>query len=152
MSTETVKIGDTEHVIETKPLTMLFKSPAILDKIDYPDRIRIEPDHTIYHAERVQQFHPRTAGLVAKILKIKDPSQVDPDWCRTKTREVLHVAGLVDMALKFAVKGVPVVFIQPEAGLHPRQQVELGDFFLELMKDPEPSTQDTMVDTILEEE
>ena len=152
MSTQAVIIDEQELEIETKPLTLVFKSPSLLSKIDYPGRVKIEPEYALYHAERVQVFHARTAGWIAKIFRLKDASEITPDWCRSKTPEVLRVAGVVDMALKFAIKGIPAVFICPESGLHPAQQCELADFFIDMVKNPEPSTTETMVDTLMPKE
>ena len=149
MSEETFIVGDDEHKIECKPITIVCKDNKLLEKIEYPGRLRVEPEHSLYHAERVQVFHTRTPGFVAKIFKLKDASQVTPDWCRSKSTEVLRVAGLVDMALKLAIKGVPAVFIQPETGLHPAQCCELADFFIAMINDPEESVQQTMVDNIM---
>jgi hypothetical protein len=152
MSEVTMTVGKDVHKIECKPLTLVCKAPNLLDKIEYPGRLRVEPEHSLYHAERVQVFHARTPGFIAQIFKLKDASEITPDWCRSKSTEVLRVAGLVDMALKFAIKGVPVVFIQPETGLHPAQCCELADFFIAMNNDPEQSVQETMVDNIMEQD
>jgi hypothetical protein len=54
MSKETIIAGDTEHKIELKPITLVCKAANLLEKIEYPGRLRVEPEHTLYHAERVQ--------------------------------------------------------------------------------------------------
>ena len=150
--TDTVTFGGHTQEIETKPITMVFKSPEMLDKVEYPDRLRLEPEHWIYHAERVESFHARTPGLVRRVFRVDDSMEITPDWCRSKNREVLSVAGMIDMMLKFAYKGIPIVLVEPESGLHPAHQVELGDVLIDLMNNPVQTKLEEVVDNILPEE
>jgi len=150
MSKETVTISGTAHEIDVKPITIVCKSPKILDKIEYhPERVRLEPEVVVYHAERVQMFHHRTAELVAYVFELEDSTLVTPDWCRSKGREVLQVAGLIDMSLKLFSKGVPCVWVEPESGLHPRHQCQLADVLIQLMQTPVKTSVEEMVDEML---
>jgi len=44
-----------------------------------------------------------------------------------------HAAGMFDLTLKLMDKGVKIVWVYPEAGLHPSAQVELGDVAIYLV-------------------
>ena len=47
---------------------------------------------------------------------------------------VKHLAGRLDLTLKLIDK-VPIAWVYPEAGLHPKVQCELSDILIEISKD-----------------
>jgi len=133
METVKIHIGDSVHEIETKPITLVFRSPDLTEQTSYEGCLKLEPDHCLYHMERTLSFDPRTPELVAIVFKV-DPDKVTPRWVKTQDRAVQHVAGRIDMTLKLMDKGIRVVWACPEAYLHPRHQCELGDVVIRLAK------------------
>jgi hypothetical protein len=82
-----------------------------------------------YHAERVQRLDPRTMGL----LNVVFPEVVEP--ITDYSDGVLHIAGLIDLTLKFHVThpGITTNWQYPEQLLHPAQQLKLTDVMLKMI-------------------
>lgn len=133
---EKVVIEGQEHTIPLRDITLICTAPDFHSRIRYPNRLEISHEESLYHMDRVQRFHPRTAGMVAKVFKVEDTGKVTPDWCRREGTGVRHCAGLIDLTIKMMQKGVPVVWIHPESFLHASAQAELADVLISLTKEP----------------
>lgn len=138
MTTETITIqtGDRvePHQVEVKPITLVCSgADMMVSKLGYPERLEITSTMTIYHAQRVKVLHPKFAECWERIFANQDhkPS-CNPDEIRQAGTGLLHLAGLIDMALKLTDMKIPLAFIHPEAHLHPAIQGPLSDFFIYL--------------------
>ena len=128
--------GDEELKIEIKPITMIFKAPDFHKKLSYPGRVELDSEAAMYHMERVKVFHEHTPRMVAQVFKSKDTTLFTPDYCRQAGTGVMCCAGLIDLTLKLMEKDVPIVWIHPEAFLHPAAQCELADIIIEFATNP----------------
>lgn len=149
MTTEIIKVGEESHEIEVRPITLIYTSPDLHERLSYPSRIPLGTEETEYHISRVQKFHPTTAQMVAHVFGIKDVNQVNPDWCRQAGSGIRHIAGLLDLSLKMCQMGVPFVWIHPESFLHPKAQCQLGDILLWFINDP-PRTNAEIEESFME--
>ena len=147
---ETILVGDEKHEIEVKPITLIYKSPGLHQRLSYPGRLEIDTEATIYHMERVKVFHEHTPRMVAYVFEKSEVEQVTPDWCRQSGTGVMHCAGLIDLTLKMSEKNIPIVWIHPESFLHPRAQCQLADILVELGANP-PETKAKKEDRIADE-
>jgi hypothetical protein len=120
---ETIFIGKDRHDIEVKPITLVVKGGEV-DDIDAPARFMIEPEHTLHHAGKVKQLHPRTQELVNIVFPGGEVA----------SRGYLHVVGLIDLTLKLTEKGVQVGWRYPETYLYPKEQCQLADVLVKLTK------------------
>lgn len=144
MAQETIHVGKQEHLIEVKPLTIVCKSPNLIDEIEYPKRFPITADMTIYHAERCENWHVETWDCFFRLFKTafqQIDEQTKQDFIRnirSKGKEFLHGVGLIDMSLKLIDMGVPIVWKYPETYLHPAVCCELGDLSIYLAQRGRP--------------
>ena len=67
MPTETIIANFQELEIESAPITLIFHRHDIYD-IETPRRIMIDPEASIYHADRVQKLHSKTLDLFKKVF------------------------------------------------------------------------------------
>tara|TARA_Y100000034_G_scaffold130495_1_gene189096 strand:+ start:3218 stop:3643 length:426 start_codon:yes stop_codon:yes gene_type:complete len=133
MTKEIIGIGDDVHEIEVRPLTLLFKSPNLTQDVEYAERIPLDYEVCTYHMDRVQKFHALTPILV-KMVFVDYDKEITPGNCRDEGRGFQHIAGLMDMTLKFMDKGVPIAWVHPESHIHPKHQCQLGDVAVCLAK------------------
>ena len=128
---EIIAVGDDVHEIETRPITLICKSPEVSQDVEYANRLKLDFEACIYHVERTKTYHNLTPQLVAKVFEQLNQDDVTPDNVRNQGIGIKHVAGRVDMTLKYmdmgVDMGVPIAWVYPEAGLHPKAQCELGD-------------------------
>ena len=143
MPTEEIRIKLKEGIyeikeIETKPITLICKSPAFQSKIEYPKRVEIDPQVSVYHGERVKNVHadfPKYWNMVFEQSSkgTEPPCEAEPDeirqWCDIAGT---HLLGLLDLTLKFMDMGTPFVWKYPETYLHPGLQAGLGSVVCEL--------------------
>lgn len=127
--TFTAVIDNKAHNIEAKPLTLVFKDPKLLSRVDYPDLVRIEPQDAHRHAEEAESVHPLALRLTAHVFEV-DPNTLTLDGARKLNREVIQTVGFMDLAIKCMETGVRFVLVEPEAGLHPRNQCEMADVMI----------------------
>ena len=72
---------------------------------------------------------PRAHRLTAHIFGL-EPGSLTLDSARKMAREVVQTLGFMDLAIRFTAAGVRFVMVEPEAGLHPRNQCEMADVML----------------------
>lgn len=118
--------------IENHPLTLLFKSPSILAPLAYPNRLRLDPESCLYHMERVQKLDDRAEHYFRKVFEYEGPFGSHEVRCMDEGCR--HTCGRIDLHLKYTMLGVPLVHVLPEAYLHPKFEVNLGDVFIEWSK------------------
>jgi len=128
MPKEIIAIGNDVHEIEVRPITLICKGANVPDA-EYAERFRLTLEVCLYHIDRVQTFHERTEELVRMVFKNYEGT-ITPDVCRQNGLGWRHVAGRIDMSLKFIQMGIKFAWVYPEAGLHPSAQVELADVIL----------------------
>jgi len=143
MATETIKVGNQVLEIETRPITMVFQPAAstLGPRIEYPRRVRLDPEVTSYHAQRVQKLHTRFEECWRLFMANTTPPTPVGEVTAEAIRKgggmgAIHLMGLIDMSLKFADMKVPVVWVFPESFLHPGWQVGLGDLLIHLTLGP----------------
>jgi hypothetical protein len=120
--------------IEVRPVTMIFQgavAAAMKPPIEYPGAIRLTPEYTVYHAERVQKLDPDFwmawrvfCDNTSPATPVEVKSADDIRKCGTAA---VHLMGLIDTTLKFHRLGKRVVWVYPESCMHPGWQVGLGD-------------------------
>lgn len=139
-ASERVFIGDSRRAIRTRGLTLLLPSANMaMHNIEYPDRIPVDAVAIKYHADRVDKLHPEFDKYYRLFMKsVSDPHDTDtiptPAQFRQMGTGLLHLMGLIDLALKMQDKNVPVVWKYPETSLHPGYQAGLGDLFVAFMR------------------
>lgn len=126
LTTERIKIGADEHVIETKRITLITHDSTVPD-VETSERFMIDPEQTIYHGERVKTLHARTLELLAKLF---------PNGKVEGSKGYTHALGLIDLSLKLIDQGVPIGWRYPETYLHPAQQAPLADVLIAITGPP----------------
>ena len=117
---------DTE--ITTQPFTVICHQPDISVK-PKDDFLDMNPEVTVYHGERVNNIDPMAAEWIEHILGYPLVDKED--------REIAdkHVIGLCDLSVKLTAKGAGKIFVSlPETYLHPKQVLNISDFFIALNK------------------
>jgi len=127
MAKEIIAVGDDVHEIDVRKITLICKDAKTPD-VEYAERIPLDLEACLYHIDRVQKFDDRTAELVRMVFKYD--GEITPDICRKNGLGWRHVAGRIDLSLKFMQMGIPFAWIYPEAGLHPSAQCELADVII----------------------
>ena len=127
---EIIAVGNDVHEIEVRPITLICKSAHVPD-VEYAERVKLDLEACLYHIDRVQTFHPQTAELIRMVFKGYE-GPITPEVCRQNGLGWRHVAGRIDMSLKFIQMGIKFAWVYPEAGLHPSAQCELGDVIIRL--------------------
>jgi hypothetical protein len=130
MTKEIIAVGDDVHEIDVKPITLICKSADCPD-VEYAERVRLTLEVCIYHMDRTQTFHSKTPELFKMVFPNYD-KEVTPDAIRQEGMGMKHVAGRIDMTLKFIDMGIKFAWVYPEACLHPAAQVNLGDVLISL--------------------
>ncbi len=133
MNPEVISVGNDVHEIELRPITLIFKDPALAQDIEYASRISLDYDVCTYHMERVQKFHRLTPVLI-KMVFTDYEKEITPGNCREEGRGFQHISGLLDMTLKFRDQGVPIVWVHPESHIHPKHEAQLADVIICLAK------------------
>jgi hypothetical protein len=135
-------VSGKELEIETKPITIICKSPEILEKIKYKNVLPIHAKDGIYHASLVKKIHPKTLEFF--FIVFPHLSKTWPTFDKLKTLNcwsteiencdegVQSVFGCIDLILKFTDMKVQTVWIRPETGLHPKWCCNLGDLVIVL--------------------
>lgn len=121
MTAENIIVNGETMTVEVKPVTLICHKGDM--KLEFPERIPLDPEQTVYHGRRVKSLHKDTERLVKPFFAEK----ID-------TLGYWHVLGLIDLSLKLRDMGVPFAWVLPETYLHPSQQVELADVAVLLMK------------------
>ena len=126
MTKEVIAVGDDVLEIDAAPLTLIFKSPNLTKDVTYAGRLPLNMEACLYHMERTQTIHADTP----KYVRMAFPFYLDeitPDSIRREGMGFQHVAGRIDMTLKYMQMGVPIAWVHPEDGLHPKVQLALAD-------------------------
>lgn len=137
---EEIQVGEQKLPIEVKPLTLIFKSGDFNEEIKYPNRIPIGIQDAIYHIERVKKLHKDLFYYLVMVIPSleKDLGKLSIDALPQKINQmgigVKHLAGRLDLSLKFIDMKVPFAWIHPEDGLHPAVQAQLGDVAIEFSR------------------
>lgn len=137
---EEIQVGEQKIPIEVKPLTLIFKSGDFVDEIKYPNRIPIGIQDAIYHIERVKKLHKDLFYYLAMAMPMleKDLGKLSIDDMPQKINQmgtgIKHLAGRLDLSLKFIDMKVPFAWVHPEDGLHPSVQVQLGDIAIKFSR------------------
>ena len=136
--------------IPARPINLIFKDPSHPVPVEAPKFLTIRPEHCIYHAERVTNFHHRTPELVELVVQDEEGR---PEWSCLESQltirtgggnreacpfEIRHLIGRIDMTLKFLDLGIRKFhWVHPEAGLHPRWALGLADLLITLKTESE---------------
>ena len=144
MSSAELEIYDSGSVlpwretIEAKKITLVYKSPSHPMSVRGVGFLRITPETSVYHGERVEKLHPRTPHFVM----LATQQEGSEEWDRIETTwrnrefcpfELNHIIGRIDLTLKFRDLGVNrIQWVHPEAGLHPVWCCGLGDVLIEM--------------------
>jgi len=131
---ESIKIGKETLEIETEKITVIVPSENFASgpRIEYPNRIRIDTDATIFHAKAVTKLHKDFTDVWKRFMlntskKEEVKYDITADNIRTLGMGSIHLMGLIDLSLKFRDLGIPFVWVYPESFLHPGWQVALTD-------------------------
>lgn len=136
---ETVLLDGKPHEVEVKPLTLICSNGGV--RVDVPSRVEISPRHTVPFLEempdnswdnwRQDLEFQRLYKIVHPDGKILATAHSDlPE----RTLGEMHVAGMV-MQLLICLRAGRQPFVRlPETYLHPAQQAQLAELFLELQK------------------
>lgn len=132
MATQTLEIGDEKHEIEVRPVNLIVQGAesAVLPPIKYPGCVVLDPEATVYHAQRVQKLDPqfrKVWDFFQAGVEHKSSVEPTPDNIRKGNLGGVHLMGLIDMTLKLMKLGKNVVWKYPETYLHPGWAVGLGD-------------------------
>ena len=128
-----IKIGEIEVEVK-QPLTLIYSGADVVNQpVKYgPDVVVLDPEACVYHAERVSELHELLPDSLYSVTgqKIEDFGS-SLEW----TYGVRHLVGRLDMTLKFMQLGaVKIAWKYPEAGLHPKWQLELSDLLIRWSK------------------
>lgn len=130
-----------ELEVEVAPLTFVAKHPSHQDRIEYPNRVEIDPEQTLFHAEKVRVLHDDFEECWKIVWNgtchgedVQPPCEGDPVAIRNYDTACMHLMGLIDLSLKFRDMGVPFMWKYPETYLHPALQASLADFAVKLIK------------------
>tara|TARA_B100001964_G_C13797197_1_gene407150 strand:+ start:80 stop:505 length:426 start_codon:yes stop_codon:yes gene_type:complete len=141
MPSEEIIIDHKKVTIPTSTLTLIFGVRDIMRKVEYPQRLVIDPTVAIEHVNYIAQgrprtqWHPMTLEQVRRCLSHNRPSDwYNPDEIEDASFGVKSLTGFIDLSLKMKAMKVPVMLRNPEAGLHPEVQAELAEFFVSLSK------------------
>jgi hypothetical protein len=143
MSTETVIVDGTPTPVDIKSLTMLFHKGDV--DIKAPDRLEIGPEQTLHRCLELDHNEiakcARDPIFVHLYRLILGEKAVVPDTIADLSRGSLgqrHVFGMLVMIQDATREGKKIFLRQPEAFLHPSQQVGLADLLIMLLDRPEP--------------
>jgi hypothetical protein len=139
MTEITVNNTDEFHLPDGRKLLNVVVPSADVHKIEYKGRVPLTIEVTTYHAARCRRWHHETERLFAKVIPDRDGRR-SWIWVVEYARKnagspgtgELHVAGLIDLILKFQDLQIPIAVIHPEAGLHPKIVLPLTDVLIEL--------------------
>lgn len=126
MTTERILANGEAHDIEARKITLVCHGSGV--DCEFPERMTINPNDSVYHAERVKKIHENTPHWLDVIFN----SDVPPK----SSLAYRHALGLVDLSLKYADMGVQFGWKYPETYLHPACQVHLADFAVYLSEVP----------------
>jgi len=124
---EEMKIDDKRVELQTAPLTLVVPSVSCsTQKTEYLQRVEINVQTAMYHVERTQTFHQRTAHWLAEVFG--QDGDYTPEATRQGSTGMQSLAGFFDLSLKLRAMGIPMVLKYPESFLHPGAQVVIADF------------------------
>lgn len=124
MAQETIYIGKEAHVIETKPITLVFNTA--FESSFYPDRLMIDPEMTLAHFRGIEEISPYVAGFF-KMVVPDFPNDIVIDNLRDAALGFQHLIGLFDLSLNMLLEKRQFGWRFPETYLHPKYQANLAD-------------------------
>jgi len=131
-----IKAGNTDHAIDTKPLTLVFHEGFMNISVKDEDVVTITPQDTLAAASTVSQAtwgKLRGNGRFCRWFGLVfDRSPADMADLRTESTGVKHVVGLLLLINRAIVDGKRPFIQFPETYLHPKLQCGLGDLLIEL--------------------
>jgi hypothetical protein len=110
---------------EVRPITIICHPDNVGD-VEPLDRLVLDPETTLYHADRLSPGgrHAWTNELLELLFKQNPPP--------SSSLAYRHALGLIDLTLKLQDMGVRVAWRYPETYLHPAAQLQLADVLLAL--------------------
>ena len=122
---------------ETSDITLVYRGPGAQEESSYPDRIELTPEVSMATFYRAADS-ARQAGVDLDPVTKKLFSMVFKDWRGPITLEsvgqatVAHrqTCGLLIATIALMLSKKQFVWKYPESGLHPRNEVELGDVII----------------------
>jgi len=129
MATETVYIGKEPVTIKLAPITLMFN--AGYKNTFYPDRVMIDADMTIAHFRQLAEISPFVAAFF-KMVVPDYPYEINVANLREAVPGFQHLAGLLDLSLRFILQRRKFGWRYPETYLHPKYQANLADVMITL--------------------
>lgn len=122
-------------------MTLLYKGANYPHSANGVGFLRITPEASVHHGERVNNLHARTPDYVMGIVNVHKGTTWPAIQASWKNREACpfelnHLIGRIDLTLKFLDMGIrKLQWVHPEAGLHPAWQGNLGDTIIKLSEE-----------------
>ena len=122
-------------------MTLIYKGANYPHSAEGVGFVRITPEASVHHGERVDKLNARTEFYVMGIVNVHRGTTWGAIWATWRNRkacpfELNHIIGRIDLTLKFLDMGiVKLQWVHPEAGLHPAWQGNLGDTITKLSEE-----------------
>jgi len=140
----TVKVGDKEIEIETKPITLICKDKHMIEDVKMPNDIYvIDAEKTLNHSRNISILQSKTIDFVSIVFRNeKGKEQFDRKKLMDDTHNYLalqgigfqHVVGMIDLMLTNLYAGKRFSLKYPESYLHPAFQANLADMIIAFQK------------------
>ncbi len=124
-------------------INIIVTDPDLVDRTSYPpDCVVLDYDVVMYHMGLVDILDPRTIHTAREVTgeEVLEYVRCARD-VRALNRGFQHLIGRIDLHFKLCAHGLhpsQIVHQHPEAELHPKWQLALGDLFIGLYKQTLP--------------
>jgi len=127
MQKEKVLFGKDEHEIEVKPITLIYTQ--CFEESTYLERIMITPEMSLEYFRGMKSIDPFTAKFFSVVVPdFSMPIEKENlDKCQIGFQQVI---GMIGFSLNCMLQGKQFGWKYPEANLHPKYQLNLGDLLI----------------------
>ena len=132
MSEEKVIFDDCEHTLQLSKVNLIFNQT--FKESVYPERLMITPQLTLEWYSNLKEFDEYTVKIFKFVVE-DFPYEVTKENLDKSSTCFKHLIGLFSMTFFLLKKGVKFGWKYPEANLHPKYQVKLGDVIILLTQD-----------------
>ena len=135
MQKQKVIVGDQELEIECAPVTLIFKDPKLWEKFEYPDAVRLTYIGCLNYYRQAPLLTPMVKPLVDKVFgpsstyggPLKEGWEYSKEYLKNHSDSVKSMIGRIEATFYLTLAQKNIVWVEPEAGLHPTSQLELAD-------------------------
>jgi|SRR5581483_222237 len=132
-----IKANETEHEVETKPITVICHSGDVNLKPLSEDVLEITPTETVATADNLSEPEwalLKTIPVFQKAWNCVFPDIQPPATLKGEGLGYRHIVGMIIMLAKAATMNKRPYVRFPETYLHPKAQCGLADLFIVFMR------------------